>query len=256
MGEVEAAAPGQQKFPPDRRHPVIDGDARAALRQHLGRHQAGRAGADHGNVEIRHALHAGTNRVSFIRYLAHFTCVNLHRHARALGSFRQNQFSGSFRQNEPSGSFRQNPSFVIAGLSRPSTQLTVFPLHGVGCPRQAPGMTVESDASQVQKFWHRDSFHPSLTRAGALPRGASRRTVVPNCRFRTLRIPKRGKRSAEIRGRGTPHPLARLAIGPVPPAGGELPVHNADRRASRRSTAAFSLDLETAFWKRTGAPIR
>jgi hypothetical protein len=26
--------------------------------------------------------------------------------------------------------------------------------------------------------------------------------------------------------------------------------------AFRRFTAAFSLDLETAFWKRTGAPIR
>ena len=35
-----------------------------------------------------------------------------------------------------------------------------------------------------------------------------------------------------------------------------LPAHNADRRASRRSTAAFSLSLETAFWKRTGAAIR
>src|SRR6185369_2185082 len=41
-----------------------------------------------------------------------------------------------------------------------------------------------------------------------------------------------------------------------PSSGRELPAHNADRRASRRSTAAFSLDLETAFWKRTGAPIR
>ena len=29
-----------------------------------------------------------------------------------------------------------------------------------------------------------------------------------------------------------------------------LPAHDADRRASRRSTAAFSLSLETAFWKR------
>jgi hypothetical protein len=41
-----------------------------------------------------------------------------------------------------------------------------------------------------------------------------------------------------------------------PSSGRELPVHNADRRAFRRSTAAFSLDLETAFWRRTGAPIR
>jgi hypothetical protein len=44
------------------------------------------------------------------------------------------------------------------------------------------------------------------------------------------------------------HSLSRQRTG--------LPAHNADRRASRRSTAAFSLDLETAFWKRTGAPIR
>ena len=79
-----------------------------------------------------------------------------------------------------------------------------------------------------------------MNRAGALPRGASRRAVVPNCRFRTLRNPKRGKRSAEIRGRGTPHPLADLTVAPVPPAGGNC----------------LSLDLETAFWKRTGAPIR
>src|SRR3954447_15295635 len=35
-----------------------------------------------------------------------------------------------------------------------------------------------------------------------------------------------------------------------------LPPHTACRRASRRPTAAFSLDLETAFWKRTGASIR
>src|SRR5256714_7906460 len=44
------------------------------------------------------------------------------------------------------------------------------------------------------------------------------------------------------------HSLSRQRTG--------LPVHNADRRASRRSTAAFSLVLGTAFWKRTGAPIR
>ena len=34
------------------------------------------------------------------------------------------------------------------------------------------------------------------------------------------------------------------------------PAHNADRRAFRRSTAAFSLDLRTAFWERTGATLR
>ena len=56
VGEVEAAAPGQQEFPADLRHPVINGDTRAALRQHLGRHQAGRPGADHRNVKIRHSV--------------------------------------------------------------------------------------------------------------------------------------------------------------------------------------------------------
>jgi hypothetical protein len=40
-----------------------------------------------------------------------------------------------------------------------------------------------------------------------------------------------------------------------PFSGRELPIHNADRRASRRPTAAFSLDPGTAFWKRTEAPI-
>ena len=40
-----------------------------------------------------------------------------------------------------------------------------------------------------------------------------------------------------------------------PFSGRERPAHYADRRAYRRSTAAFSLDLETAFWKRTGAPF-
>jgi hypothetical protein len=34
-----------------------------------------------------------------------------------------------------------------------------------------------------------------------------------------------------------------------------LPAHNACRRASRRPTAAFSLDPGIAFWKRTGAPF-
>src|SRR5580765_8839457 len=41
-----------------------------------------------------------------------------------------------------------------------------------------------------------------------------------------------------------------------PSSGRELPVHDADRRAFRRPTAAFSFVLGTAFWKRTGAPIR
>ena len=57
VGEVEATSACQQEFPADRRHPVIDRYARAALRQHLGRHQAGRPGTDHRNVKIRHSVY-------------------------------------------------------------------------------------------------------------------------------------------------------------------------------------------------------
>ena len=50
MREIEPAAPRHQQFAARRRHRVIDGDVSAALRQHLGRHQPGRAGADDGDV--------------------------------------------------------------------------------------------------------------------------------------------------------------------------------------------------------------
>ena len=55
MGEIEAAAAGHQEFSADRRHAVINGDAGAALGQHLGRHQTGWNGPDHGNFEISHS---------------------------------------------------------------------------------------------------------------------------------------------------------------------------------------------------------
>jgi hypothetical protein len=48
--EVEAATAGQQELAAGRRHPLVDCDARATLRQHLGRHQTGRSAADDGNV--------------------------------------------------------------------------------------------------------------------------------------------------------------------------------------------------------------
>ena len=56
-------------------------------------------------------------------------------------------------------------------------------------------------------------------------------------------------------------PRIAATVGPSydragPSSGRELPAHNADRRASRRSTAAFSLSPETAFWERTGAADR
>ena len=108
----------------------------------------------------------------------------------------------------------------------------------------------------MRKLRHPYSFSMCLlSRAGALPRGASRRTVVPNCRFRTLRTPKEGSGAPKFAGaeRRTRWPALRHGLSRQRTG---LPAHNADRRASRRSTAAFSLDLGTAFWKRTGAPIR
>ena len=86
---------------------------------------------------------------------------------------------------------RHSPS-SWPGSSRPST-----PYFGAKAwmPATSAGMTVESDASHEHKFQHRDflsfSMHV-LTHAPSLPRGASRRAVVPNCRFRTLRPSNRG----------------------------------------------------------------
>src|SRR6185295_17887568 len=51
--------------------------------------------------------------------------------------------------------------------------------------RAAPQDEVRASGTLLRFRPHRFSVH-LLTRAGALPRGASRRTVVPNCRFRTL----------------------------------------------------------------------
>ena len=124
---------------------------------------------------------------------------------------------GFVSPNWISGSFRQNAEFVMAGLV-PAIHAFLRAKQGVDA-RDKRGHDGGKLCAQTSA-----SLFPSpcilLSRAGALPRGASRRAVVPNCRFRTLRNPKRGKRSAEIRGRGSPHPLARLTVGPVPPAGG------------------------------------
>ena len=158
---------------------------------------------------------------------------------------------GSLNQIQPacttSGSFRQNAALPLG----PGLALGALALNQ---PSSWPGMTVESDASWVRKFRHRFVLHV-LSRAGALPRGASRRAVVPNCRFRTLRPPKEGSGAPKFAGADRRTRWLALRLSPSRQRTG-LPIHNADRRASRRSTAAFSLDLGTAFWRRTGAPIR
>jgi hypothetical protein len=84
-------------------------------------------------------------------------------------------------------------------------------------PATSAGMTVES---YLHKLQHRSFLHPCVEPC----RSVAARRIPAGCRaklsFEPFALPKRGKRSAEIRGRGTPHPLARLTIGPVPPAGG------------------------------------
>lgn len=62
VGEIEAAAPGQQKLPRWRAHAVEHGDAQAAARKLLGRHQPSRAGADHGGVDVENVSHDGCLR--------------------------------------------------------------------------------------------------------------------------------------------------------------------------------------------------
>ena len=59
VGEVEAAAPGQQELPPERGHAVVDRDAGAAGGQHLGRHQSGGPAPDHGDAATRVVRHRG-----------------------------------------------------------------------------------------------------------------------------------------------------------------------------------------------------
>ena len=63
-------------------------------------------------------------------------------------------------------------------------------------------------------------------------------------------------RSADKRWCGTPHPVACLTAKPVPSAeGNSRPITRAGAPIGA-PPRRFSLVLETAFWKRTGAPMR
>ena len=86
------------------------------------------------------------------------------------------------------------------------------------------------------------------------------RRIPADCRAK-LSVSNPSHPHQRVAERRNSQPRIAATVGPSydragPSSGRELPAHNADRRASRRSTAAFSLDLGTAFWKRTGAPIR
>ena len=115
-------------------------------------------------------------------------------------------------------------------------------------------MTVESHLHKLR--YPHSLLNPCVEPCGSV---AARR-IPADCRAK-LSVSNSShpqKREAERR-----NSRARNAapVGPsydrtCPSSGRELPAHNAGRRAFRRSTAAFSLDLGTAFWRRTGAPIR
>jgi hypothetical protein len=90
-----------------------------------------------------------------------------------------------------------------------------------------------------------------IVAARRIPAGCRAKLSVSNPSPLKVRVAER--RNSQPRNAatvGSPYGKA------CPFCGRELPAHNACRRASRRPTAAFSLDLETAFWRRTGAPIR
>ena len=77
---------------------------------------------------------------------------------------------------------------------------------------------------------HRLCSHPDmLHRAGNFRRPARRRCGP---------LDKSEGVKRRRRWCGSPHPVARLAVGPVPPWGRDLPAHDAGRRAFRRFTAA------------------
>jgi len=140
-------------------------------------------------------------------------------------------------------------------MSRPST-----PYFGAKAwmPATSAGMTVESDASHEHKFQHRDflssSMHFCCVRQrcrAAHPGGLSCQVVG----FEPFAPPTEGSGAPKFAGADRRARWSALRQDRSRQRTG-LPIHNADRRAFRRSAAAFSLSPRTAFWKRTGAPIR
>ena len=166
--------------------------------------------------------------------------------------------SPKIHSKDLSGSFRQNPSFVMAGLDpaihgeEPQRKaFVVAPPHG--CAGRGPRMT-----------WRGRCVNFSIVIFSmhcVEPRGSvAARRIPADCRaklsFEPFALPiKREAERRKSRARNAA-PVGPSCDRTCPSSGRELPAHNADRRASRRSTAAFSLSPGTAFWKRTGAPIR
>src|SRR5436190_16505890 len=93
------------------------------------------------------------------------------------------------------------------------------------------------------------------------PRGnAAARRIPAGCRAKlSVSNPSQSqKREAERRNSRARNaaPIGRLAVGPVPPAGGNGQPMTRAGAPLGAPLRRFSLDPGTAFWKRTGAPIR
>ena len=113
----------------------------------------------------------------------------------------------------------------------------------------------------MRKFRHRFFLHVLHLAPCADPCGiVAARRIPADCRAKlSVSNPshsqKEGSGAPKVAGRNA-DPLARLAIGPVPPAGGNgRPITRAGAPLGA-PLRRFSLDLGTAFWRRTGAADR
>jgi hypothetical protein len=133
--------------------------------------------------------------------------------------------SGSFRQNEISGSFRQNAALRLGRAFGPS----------------GPAASARHRGAVVVCFNRGIVVSPCIVE----PCGSvAARRIPAGCRsklsFEPFAVPKREaeRRNSRVRKRHTHWPALRQGLSRQRTG---LPVHDADRRASRRSTAAISL---------------
>ena len=120
-------------------------------------------------------------------------------------------------------------------------------------PGSSPGMTVEI---HLRKLQHRYSL---LHRCAEATGSAAARRIPAGCR---AKLSVSNPSQSQVREAERRNSQARIAAPVGPPCGRASPVSGRDCRSMTRTGApfgaplAFSLDLETAFWKRTGAAFR
>ena len=177
-------------------------------------------------------------------------------HGRGRGSMRGRwpcaELSGSFRQNALSS----RPRVRFAKMPAPRQSPTVIARQRVR-PSAGPMTGSRGRSSNRQRCY--GYWMPRIRGHDGLQVVIETNSIVPGERApgRCLGCPPGpGGRSADRRWCGTPHPVARLAAKPVPSAeGNSRPITRAGAPIGA-SPRRFSLVLGTAFWRRTGAPIR